>query len=67
MKEIDKQIADEMDNQQYNPEPPGMGPDGQPMEAPGPEDTVGALGPNTEKPTKPPSLPKVPDLIKKPA
>jgi len=44
-----------------------MGPDGQPMEAPGPEDTSGALGPDTGKTAKVPSLPKVPDLVKKPA
>ena len=67
MKEIDEQIVDEMDNPQYNPEPPGMGPDGQPMEAPGPEDTSGALGPDTGAAAKVPSLPKVPDLVKKPA
>lgn len=67
MKEIDEQIVDEMDNPQYNPEPPGMGPDGQPVEAPGPEDTSGALGPATGQATKVPALPKVPDLVKKPA
>ena len=67
MKEIDEQIVDEMDNPQYNPEPP-VGPDGQPQEAPGPEDTSGALGPDTGAQTKaPPQLPKVPDLVKKPA
>ena len=66
MKEIDEQIVEEQDNEQYNP-PVEMGPDGQPVEAPGPEDTSGALGPETGKPTKVPSLPKVPDLVKKPA
>ena len=66
MKEIDEQIVDEMDNPQYNPEPP-VGPDGQPQEAPGPEDTSGALGPDTGKPSKAPALPNVPDLVKKPA
>ena len=66
MEEIDKQISEEQENPQYNPEPP-MGPDGQPMDAPGPEDTSGALGPDTGKPSKVPSLPKVPDLVKKPA
>jgi hypothetical protein len=67
MKEIDDQIVDEMDNPQYNPVPPGMGPDGQPLEAPGPEDTSGALGPDSGQTAKVPSLPKVPDLVKKPA
>ena len=66
MKEIDEQIAEEQENPQYNP-PVEMGPDGQPMEAPGPEDTSGALGPDTGKTAKVPSLPKVPDLVKKPA
>jgi hypothetical protein len=66
MKEIDEQIVEEMDNPQYNP-PAEMGPDGQPMEAPGPEDTSGALGPDTGQAAKVPSLPKVPDLVKKPA
>jgi len=66
MEEIDKQIAEEQDNEQYNP-PAEMGPDGQPVDQPGPEDTSGALGPETGKPTKVPSLPKVPDLVKKPA
>lgn len=66
MEEIDKQIAEEVDNPQYNP-PVEMGPDGQPQDVPGPEDTSGALGPDTGKPTKIPSLPKVPDLVKKPA
>ena len=69
MKEIDEQIVEEMDNPQYNPEPP-MGPDGQPVEAPGPEDTSGALGPDTGaaiNPAKPATLPNVPDLVKKQA
>jgi hypothetical protein len=66
MEEIDEQIAEEVDNPQYNP-PVEMGPDGQPMDAPGPEDTSGALGPDTGKAAKVPSLPKVPDLVKKPA
>ena len=66
MKEIDEQIVEEQENPQYNP-PVEMGPDGQPMEAPGPEDTSGALGPDTGKTAKVPSLPKVPDLVKKPA
>jgi hypothetical protein len=69
IKEIDAQIVEEMDNPQYNPEPT-IGPDGQPVEAPGPEDTSGALGPDTgavTKPAKPASLPNVPDLVKKPA
>ena len=69
MKEIDEQIVEEMDNPQYNPEP-AIGPDGQPVEAPGPEDTSGALGPDTEavtKPAKPAALPNVPDLVKKQA
>ena len=66
MKEIDEQIVDEMDNPQYNPEPPA-GPDGQQEEMPGPEDTSGALGPDTGKPSKAPALPNVPDLVKKPA
>jgi hypothetical protein len=66
MEEIDEQIAEEVDNPQYNP-PVEMGPDGQPMEAPGPEDTSGGLGPDTGKVAKVPSLPKVPDLVKKPA
>ena len=66
IKEIDEQIVEEQDNPQYNP-PVEMGPDGQPQDVPGPEDTSGALGPDTGKPTKVPSLPKVPDLVKKPA
>jgi hypothetical protein len=66
MKEIDDQIVEEMDNPQYNP-PAEMGLDGQPTEAPGPEDTSGALGPDTGQAAKVPSLPKVPDLVKKPA
>ena len=66
MKEIDEQIAEEQDNPQYNP-PVEMGPDGQPTDVPGPEDTSGALGPDTGKAAKVPSLPKVPDLVKKPA
>lgn len=69
MKEIDEQIVEEMDNPQYNPEP-AIGPDGQSVEAPGPEDTSGALGPDTgaeAKPAKPAALPNVPDLVKKPA
>jgi hypothetical protein len=69
MKEIDEQIVEEMDNPQYNPEP-AIGPDGQPVEAPGPEDTSGALGPDTgaaTKPAKPATLPNVPDLVKKQA
>ena len=66
MKEIDEQIAEEQDNEQYNPTPE-MGPDGQPVEAQGPEDTSGALGPATGQATKVPALPKVPDLVKKPA
>ena len=66
IEEIDEQIAEEQDNPQYNP-PVEMGPDGQPMDGAGPEDTSGALGPDTGKPTKVPSLPKVPDLVKKPA
>lgn len=66
IKEIDEQIVEEQDNPQYNP-PVEMGPDGQPQEVPGPEDTSGALGPDTGKPSKVPSLPKVPDLVKKPA
>jgi len=66
IKEIDEQIVEEQDNPQYNP-PVEMGPDGQPMDGAGPEDTSGALGPDTGKPTKVPSLPKVPDLVKKPA
>jgi hypothetical protein len=63
MEEIDKQIAEEADNEQYNP-PVEMGADGQPV---APEDTSGALGPDTGQQTKIPSLPKVPDLVKKPA
>jgi len=66
IKEIDDQIVEEQDNPQYNP-PVELGPDGQPQETPGPADTSGALGPDTGKPTKVPSLPKVPDLVKKPA
>ena len=66
IKEIDEQIVDEQDNPQYNP-PVELGPDGQPQEAPGPADTSGALGPDTGKATKVPALPKVPDLVKKPA
>ena len=66
MKEIDEQIAEEQDNPQYNP-PVEMGPDGQPTDVPGPEDTSGALGPDTGKSGKVQSLPKVPDLVKKPA
>jgi hypothetical protein len=66
MKEIDGQIVDEQDNEQYNP-PVEMGPNGQPVEAPGPEDTSGALGPDSGQAAKVPSLPKVPDLVKKPA
>lgn len=66
IKEIDAQIVEEQDNPQYNP-PVEMGPDGQPVEASGPDDTSGALGPDTGKPTKVPALPKVPDLVKKPA
>ena len=69
MKEIDEQIVEEMDNPQYNPEP-AIGPDEQSVEAPGPEDTSGALGPDTgavTKPTKPATLPNVPDLVKKQA
>jgi hypothetical protein len=67
MKEIDEQIVEEQENPQYNP-PVEMGPDGQPpMEAPGPEDTSGALGPDTGAAAKVPTLPKVPDLVKKPA
>ena len=66
IKEIDEQIAEEQDNPQYNP-PVEMGPDGQPTDVPGPEDTSGALGPDTGKSGKVQSLPKVPDLVKKPA
>jgi hypothetical protein len=66
MKEIDEQIVEEQDNEQYNP-PVEMGPNGQPVEAPGPEDTSGALGPDSGQAAKVPSLPKVPDLVKKPA
>lgn len=66
IKEIDEQIVEEQDNPQYNP-PVEMGPDGQPTDVPGPEDTSGALGPDTGKAAKVPSLPKVPDLVKKPA
>ena len=67
MKEIDEQIVEEQENPQYNP-PVEMGPDGQPpMEAPGPEDTSGALGPDTGAAAKVPTLPRVPDLVKKPA
>ena len=65
MKEIDEQIVDEMDNPQYAP--PEIGQDGQPAEVPGPQDTSGALGPDTGAATKVPTLPKVPDLVKKPA
>lgn len=66
IKEIDEQIVEEQDNPQYNP-PVEMGPDGQPTDVPGPEDTSGALGPDTGKSGKVQSLPKVPDLVKKPA
>ena len=66
MKEIDEQIVEEQENPQYNP-PVEMGPDGQPTDVPGPEDTSGALGPDTGKAGKVQSLPKVPDLVKKPA
>ena len=66
IKEIDEQIVEEQDNPQYNP-PVEMGSDGQPVEDQGPEDTSGALGPDTGKTSKVPSLPKVPDLVKKPA
>lgn len=70
MDEIDKQIVDEMNNPQYNPEPPqveGDAPAGdedavaagqQPMP---PEETQGKL------PKAKPVMPKVPDLIRKPA
>jgi len=64
MQEIDKQIVEEQDNPQYAQ--PMIGPDGQPA-LPGPEDTSGALGPDTGKPSKPPALPNVPDMVKKPA
>jgi len=60
IKEIDEQIVEEQDNPQYNP-PVEMGSDGQPVEDQGPEDTSGALGPDTGKTSK------VPDLVKKPA
>ena len=64
MKELDKQIAAEAENPQYAE--PQVGPDGQPM---GPEDTQGALGPDTGAQSAPPAkLPAVPDVVnKKPA
>ena len=64
MQEIDKQIVEEQDNPQYAQ--PMIGPDGQPA-LPGPEDTSGALGPETGKVSKPPALPNIPDMVKKPA
>jgi hypothetical protein len=68
MQEIDKQIADEVNNPQYNQ--PELGPDGQPVPGTGmqPDD---AGTPPSEPAAKPPKDadfgPAVPDVVKKPA
>jgi hypothetical protein len=68
MQEIDKQIAEEVNNPQYNQ--PEIGPDGQPVPGTGmqPDD---AGTPPSEPDVKPPKDadfgPAVPDVVKKPA
>jgi hypothetical protein len=68
MEEIDKQIADEVNNPQYNQ--PELGPDGQPVPGAGmqPDD---AGTPPSDPAVKPPKDadfgPAVPDVVKKPA
>lgn len=68
MKEIDEQIAQEVDNPQYNQ--PEIGPDGQPVPGTGMQPPPGEQAP-PEKPVQPPKDadfgPKVPDMVKKPA
>jgi len=70
MKEIDEQIAQEVDNPQYNQ--PEIGPDGQPMPGTGmqPEGDAGNP-PSPQQEVQPPKDadfgPKVPDVVKKPA
>lgn len=69
MKEIDEQIAAEVDNPQYNQ--PEIGPDGQPipgtgMQQPGDAGTPPAA-PQAQPPQEADFGPKVPDVVKKPA
>lgn len=69
MKEIDEQIAAEVDNPQYNQ--PEIGPDGQPIPGPGMQQPGDAGTPPTAPQAQPPQEadfgPKVPDVVKKPA
>jgi hypothetical protein len=64
MKEIDEQIAEEINNEQYNP-PVEMGPDGQPVPVDGGD--ASAEQPPAAPPNKPKqsNLPNVPDLVGK--
>jgi hypothetical protein len=67
MEQIDKQIADEIDNPQYAP--PEMGPDGQPLPpgdvgTPPTEDDATPPAPGKSK-AKATSIPNVPDLVGK--
>jgi hypothetical protein len=67
MKEIDEQIAQEVDNPQYNQ--PEIGPDGQPIGgAPMQPDAGTPPAPQAAQPPKPADFgPAVPDVVKKPA
>lgn len=69
MKEIDEQIAQEVNNPQYNQ--PEIGPDGQPVPGTGMEQPGDAGTPPTAPQAQPPQDadfgPKVPDIVKKPA
>ena len=68
MQEIDKQIAEEVNNPQYNQ--PEIGPDGQPVPGTGMQPDDGGTPPS-EPDVKPPKDadfgPAVPDVVKKPA
>ena len=69
MKEIDEQIAQEVDNPQYNQ--PEIGPDGQPVPGTGMPPQGDAGTPPAPEDVKPPKDadfgPAVPDVVKKPA
>ena len=74
MKEIDEQIAQEVDNPQYNQ--PEIGPDGQPIPGTGMQPPPGGDGGDAGTPPTPPAVkppkeadfgPAVPDVVKKPA
>lgn len=67
MKEIDEQIAQEVDNPQYNQ--PEIGPDGQPVPGTGMEPDAGTppSQPAAQLPKPADFGPAVPDVVKKPA